>query len=57
MALLRESVTKSKDRVDTYTLELQNHGLDRAEHEVRWLNELITTERKNAESAQPSSTA
>jgi len=57
VAMLRESVIRSKDRVDTYTLELQNHGLDRAEHEVRWLNELITTERKNAESAQSSNKA
>ena len=32
VALLRDSVTKSQDRVDTYTHELQNHGLDRAEH-------------------------
>ena len=34
-------------------LELQSHGLDRAEREVRWLNELITTERRKAESALP----
>ncbi|MDP2012715.1 MAG: PadR family transcriptional regulator, partial [Actinomycetota bacterium] len=46
------SMLRSRDRVDAYTLELQNHGLDRAEREVRWLNELITNERKKAESAQ-----
>ena len=53
VASLRESMLRSRDRVDAYTLELQSHGLDRAEREVRWLNELITTERKKAESAQP----
>jgi len=57
VAMLRESMKRQRESVDAYTLELQNHGLDRAEHEVRWLNELITTERKNAEVAQQSSTA
>jgi hypothetical protein len=56
VASLRENMLRSRDRVDAYTLELQSHGLDRAEHEVRWLNELISTERKNAEKAQHQST-
>jgi hypothetical protein len=32
--------------VDSYTLELQRHGLESVEREVRWLNELIATERQ-----------
>ena len=32
--------------MDGYTLELQRHGLEAAEREVRWLNELIETERR-----------
>ena len=42
---LRESLTRSRERMDAYTLQLQQHGLDGAEREVRWLNELITNER------------
>ena len=33
--------------MDTYTLELQQHGLDSVEREVRWLDELIATERSH----------
>jgi DNA-binding PadR family transcriptional regulator len=32
-------------RLDAYTLELQRHGLESADREVRWLNELIEQER------------
>ena len=32
-------------KLDRYTLELQRHGLESVEREVRWLNELIATER------------
>ena len=42
---LRESVGRGRERMDAYTLQLQQHGLDGAEREVRWLNELITAER------------
>jgi DNA-binding PadR family transcriptional regulator len=41
---LRESLTRGRERVDAYTLQLQQHGLDGAEREVRWLNELIQNE-------------
>ena len=44
VALLRESMTRSRERVDAYTLQLQQHGLEGAEREVRWLNELIAAE-------------
>jgi len=35
---------RTAERVDAYTLELQRHGLESVEREVRWLNELIATE-------------
>lgn len=41
---LRDSMTRSRERLDAYTLQLQQHGLDGAEREVRWLNELISNE-------------
>lgn len=42
---LRSSLRQAGQRVDTYTQALQNHGLESVEREVRWLNELILTER------------
>jgi DNA-binding PadR family transcriptional regulator len=42
---VKESVSRTRERVDSYTLELQRHGLESVEREVRWLTELIETER------------
>jgi len=46
---LRQSLTRGRERVDAYTLELQRHGLESVEREVRWLNELISTERQGVQ--------
>jgi DNA-binding PadR family transcriptional regulator len=52
----QESVTsalgRARERLDGYTLELQRHGLESVEREVRWLEELIATERDD-EASQP----
>src|ERR1041385_2127078 len=42
---LRDILARAADRLGAYTLELQRHGLDACEREVRWLEELITNER------------
>jgi DNA-binding PadR family transcriptional regulator len=42
---VRTSLARSRERVDAYTLELQRHGLESVEREVRWLTELIDSER------------
>jgi DNA-binding PadR family transcriptional regulator len=42
---LRDVIARAAERLDAYTLELQRHGLEAAEREVRWLEELIATER------------
>lgn len=41
---LKSNIAKGRERLDAYTLELQQHGLDALEREVRWLNELISHE-------------
>ena len=46
-ALMRESLTRTRERVDAYTLELQRHGLESVERELRWLDDLIEAEHKN----------
>lgn len=42
---VRTAVLRRRARVDAYTLELQRHGLESVEREVRWLTELIDAER------------
>lgn len=42
---VRTSLARSREKLDAYTLELQRHGLESVEREVRWLTELIDTER------------
>ncbi|MEV0427699.1 PadR family transcriptional regulator [Micromonospora sp. NPDC049836] len=42
---LRDVLGRAAERLDAYTLELQRHGLDACEREVRWLEELIANER------------
>jgi DNA-binding PadR family transcriptional regulator len=43
---VRTVLARTRERLDSYTLELQRHGLESVEREVRWLNELIATERR-----------
>jgi hypothetical protein len=37
---------------DRYAMELQRHGVESVEREVRWLSELINAERRDDESAR-----
>ncbi|WP_405615358.1 PadR family transcriptional regulator [Streptomyces sp. NBC_01511] len=42
---MNASLARTRERLDDYTLELQRHGMESVEREVRWLNELIESER------------
>ncbi|HUW77796.1 MAG TPA: PadR family transcriptional regulator [Candidatus Nanopelagicaceae bacterium] len=42
---IRESLSRGMERMDSWTLELQRHGEEAVEREVRWLNELIDNAR------------
>ena len=42
---VRTSAARTRERVDEYTLELQRHGLEQVEREVKWLDGLIDNER------------
>jgi hypothetical protein len=46
MESIRAALTRTRERVDSYTLELHRYGLESVEREVRWLNELIASERQ-----------
>jgi DNA-binding PadR family transcriptional regulator len=45
---VRTSTQRGRERADSYTLELQRHGLESVEREVRWLTELIDRERSGS---------
>ncbi|MBL7494037.1 PadR family transcriptional regulator [Frankia sp. AgB1.9] len=46
---VRSALSRTRERFDAYTLELQRHGLESVEREVRWLTELIETERAHGQ--------
>lgn len=53
LATLRTSLARGAERMDDYTLRLQQHGLEGVEREVRWLSELIVEENQISPSPQP----
>ncbi len=50
---LHSSIARNRERIDTYTLALQRHGLEGVEREVRWLNELIEIENTERRGGSP----
>jgi DNA-binding PadR family transcriptional regulator len=50
---LRAGLSRTRERLDSYTLKLQEHGLESVEHEVRWLTELIDSERSHLTTTPP----
>jgi DNA-binding PadR family transcriptional regulator len=53
MELVRAALARTRERLDSYTLELHKHGLESVEREVRWLNELIASERGSGQENNP----
>ncbi|RNI19618.1 PadR family transcriptional regulator [Flexivirga caeni] len=53
----REQSRQRRERTDKYTAELHRHGLESTEREVRWLSELIETERSAYRTTNPGTTA
>src|SRR5215472_7992020 len=51
----RAAMSRTRERLDSYTLELHRHGLESVEREVRWLNELIASERESGAASPPPS--
>ncbi|MGG5258990.1 PadR family transcriptional regulator [Phycicoccus avicenniae] len=47
LARVRERSVRRRERLDTYTAALQQHGEEQTEREVRWLTELIDAERRH----------
>jgi len=53
LAKMRTSFARTRERLDDYTLELQRHGMESVEREVRWLNGLIESEREGRDRPGP----
>ncbi|GEB50761.1 MULTISPECIES: PadR family transcriptional regulator [Streptomyces] len=53
LARMRASLARTRERLDDYTLELQRHGMESVEREVRWLSELIESERSGGRRSRP----
>ena len=49
LADLRSSLRATRERMDAYTIELMDHGLDAREREIAWLDRLIARERRSTE--------
>src|SRR6201996_846445 len=43
---MKHTLSRTGERLDRYTRQLHEHGLESVEREVRWLSELIEDERK-----------
>src|SRR5262245_10359544 len=55
LAGVRAASSRTRERLYSYTLELHRHGLESVEREVRWLNELIASERESGAAPPPHS--
>ncbi|WP_300011976.1 PadR family transcriptional regulator [Pseudonocardia sp.] len=54
---LRAALSRASEQIDRYTAQLHQLGLDGCEREVRWLNELIESERAELRDAPGTSSA
>ncbi len=50
---LKDSLQAYKERIDTYTLSLMNHELAATETDIRWLEDLISAERRQVQEPAP----
>ncbi|RQN09447.1 PadR family transcriptional regulator [Aeromicrobium camelliae] len=53
---VKNAALRGRDRMDSYTRELQRHGLESVEREITWLTELIERERAAADTAPGATT-
>jgi DNA-binding PadR family transcriptional regulator len=44
---MANSLKNLRDRMDAYSVELMQHGITEAEHDIRWLDDMLEAERRN----------
>lgn len=47
------SLKKMRDRLDAYSLELMEYGMNETEHDIRWLNQMLAAETQGAARTKP----
>ena len=50
------SLKNLKDRMDAYSVELMRYGVNEAEHDIRWLDDMLEAERRNGSTHTPAPT-
>jgi DNA-binding PadR family transcriptional regulator len=50
---MKSTLARTGERLDRYTAELHRHGLESVDREVRWLTELIETEKNQHPKEEP----
>jgi hypothetical protein len=50
---VQHQLERTEQKMDSYAMELQRHGVESVEREVRWLSELINAERRHDDSSRP----
>lgn len=48
LAKVSASLKKMRDRLDAYSLELMEYGMNETEHDIRWLNQMLAAEAQSA---------
>ena len=46
LAQFKTNLKELGERIDSYTLSLQNHSMASTERDIKWIEELITEERR-----------
>ena len=46
LAQFKTNLKELGERIDSYTLSLQNHSMASTERDIKWIDELITEERR-----------
>lgn len=49
----RDSLQTAKERIDAYTMQLIEHGMEATEQDIRWLERLIDNERTGESGSEP----
>lgn len=55
LAQFKTNMRDYRERIDSYTLSLQNHGMAATQNDIEWIDELITAER-SLERVRPETT-
>ena len=53
LAKMAASMKNVRERMDAYSVELMRYSVDEAEHDIRWLDDMLEAERRNGNTGAP----